>query len=90
MAKVEQLTPLTLRQEKVIGALRDGARTWDELRALTKISEEGLGFALSDLLDLRKIWTGHRGEVRIYGIERRTDLVPRFGHQQRRSTDLRP
>lgn len=89
MSKVEPPAPLTMRQEKVMGALRDGARTWDELRALTKISEEGLGFALSDLLDLRKIWTGHRGEVRIYGIERRTDLVPRFSQPQRRSTDLR-
>lgn len=90
MNKVEQSPPLTLRQEKVLNALQGGARTWDELRTMTKISEEGLGFTIGELLDLRKIWTGQKGDVRIYGIERRLGLIPRFGHPQRRATDFKP
>ena len=88
MAKPEQATVINLRQQKILDALRDGARTWDELRAATKLKEEGLGFVLGELLDLRKIWTETRGDVRVYGIERRTGLVPRFGHPQRRATDM--
>lgn len=79
---------LTLRQEKVLRVLQGGIRTWDELRALTKISEEGLGFTIGELLDLRKIWTGQKDEVRVYGVERRRGLIPRFGHPQRRATDF--
>ena len=88
MARADQIAPTTLRQERVLNALQDGSRTWDELRQLTKISEEGLGFTIGELLDLRKIWTGQKGDVRIYGIERRHGLMPRFGHPQRRSSDL--
>ena len=87
MANIEHLERLTLRQEKVLQALKDGARTWDELRAQTKISDEGLGFTLGELIDMRKIWTRPHGENRIYAIERRTGLVPRFGTPQRRVTD---
>lgn len=89
MGKADQIAPTTLRQERVLNALQTGARTWDELRQVTKISEEGLGFTIGELLDLRKIWTAQRGDVRIYGIEKRSGLVPRFGHPQRRATDLR-
>lgn len=88
MAEAEQSAPLTLRQEKILAALQGVVLTWDELRAVTKMSEEGLGFAIGELLDLRKIWTGQRDEVRVYGIERRTGLVPRFGHPQRRAADF--
>lgn len=88
MDKVEKAAPLTLRQQKVLSALQGGIRTWDELRALTKLSEEGLGFTIGELLDLRRIWTGQKDDVRIYGIERRLGLVPRFGSPQRRVTDL--
>ena len=59
------------RRQKVLAQLEGGSRTWDELRALTKVSDEGLGFAIGELLDLRKIWTGQRGDERVYGIERR-------------------
>ncbi len=86
--EVTQAEQLTLRQEKVLDALRSGARSWDELRQLTKINEEGLGFVIGELLDLRKIWTGQKEDVRIYGIEKRQGLVPRFGHPQRRASDL--
>ena len=88
MAKPEQAAVVNLRQQKIIDALHDGVLTWDELRAATKIKEEGLGFVLGELLDLRKIWTETRGEVRVYGLERRTGLVPRFAHPRRRASDL--
>jgi hypothetical protein len=66
----------------------DGARTWDELRALTKLNDERLGFTIGELLNLRKIWTALRGEVRIYGFERRVGLVPRLQNLRRRTDDL--
>ena len=87
MSKPEQKTVTTLRQKKILDQLQSGVRTWDELRRLTKINEEGLGFTIGELLDLRKIWTIERGGVRIYGIERRIGLVPRFAHEKRRSSD---
>jgi hypothetical protein len=74
-------------QERILNVLRSNARTWEELQQETKLNNDRLGNALNDLFDLRKIWTGERNGVRIYGIERRTDLVPRFTSPQRRSTD---
>lgn len=74
-------------QERILNALQTGARTWDDLRELTKISDERLGFTLGELFDLRKIWTVTRNGVRVYGLERRIGLVPRVSHPLRRSTD---
>lgn len=79
-----------LRQQRLVEALQNGARTWDELRAALKINDDNLGFTLSELLDQRKIWTAEREGVRIYAIERRMGLVPRFQHPQRRAEDRRP
>lgn len=88
MSEPKQGVPTPLRHRKVLDALGDGVRTWDELRALTKINDDRLGFTLGELLDLRKIWTGVRGGVRMYGIERRVGLVPRFANVQRRASDF--
>jgi hypothetical protein len=88
MSKSNQLDLLTLRQKMVLSALQYSGRTWDELRALTKISDERLGFTIGELLDMRKIWTGQKDGTRIYGIERRIGLVPRSGYQQRRASDM--
>ncbi|MDQ3819700.1 MAG: hypothetical protein M3362_18775 [Acidobacteriota bacterium] len=74
-------------QDRILSALQTGARTWDNLRELTKLSEDRLGFIIGELLELRKIWTISRNDVRVYGLERRTGLVPRFSHPLRRSTD---
>jgi hypothetical protein len=71
----------------VLDALQDGILTWDELKGATKASDDKLGSTLGELLDLRKIWTAERNELRIYGIERRRGLVPRFFNMGRRSTD---
>lgn len=91
MSKSERATAvMTPSQQKVLDQLEAGLRTWDQLRALTKLNDDNLGFAIGELLIQRKIWTDHRGEVRVYGIERRVGLVPRFAHQNRRSTDSHP
>lgn len=88
MSKPEQATAVTLRQQKILAELQSGARTWDQLRTLTKINDENLGFTIGELLNLRKIWTAHRGNVRLYGIERRTGLMPRFANEHRRASDF--
>ncbi len=75
-------------QKRVLDALRDDSiLTWDDLKGVTKASDDALGFTLGELLDLRKIWTEERDGLRVYGIERRTGLVPRFANMGRRSTD---
>lgn len=74
-------------QQRVLDALQDGILTWDALKGVTKVTDERLGFTLGELLDLRKIWTAQRNDTRVYGIEKRTGLVPRFTYAQRRSTD---
>jgi hypothetical protein len=74
-------------QERILAVLQGGLCTWDELKNSTKINDERLGVTLGELLGLRKIWTAQKNDVRVYGIERRTGLVPRLVHQQQRSTD---
>jgi len=74
-------------QERILNLLQSGLRTWDDLKGLTKINEERLGVTLGELFDSRKIWTTHKNGVRVYGLERRTGLVPRFSPLQRRSSD---
>ena len=73
--------------QRVLSAVAGGVRTWDELQAMTRLKAEPLGFALGELFDARKIWTEERGGVRVYGMERRTGLTPRFQHPLRRATD---
>ncbi len=89
MTKPGQVPAATLRQQRLLDALQGGARTWDELRAMLKINDDNLGFTISELLDLRKIWTAEREGVRYYAIERRAGLVPRFHHPLRRTEDRR-
>ncbi len=75
------------RQQRVLDALQDGILTWDDLKGVTKVNDESLGSTLNELFDLRKIWTAERDGIRIYGIEKRPGLVPRFFSTGRRSTD---
>jgi hypothetical protein len=83
-----QATTPALRQQKVLDLLQEGVRTWAQLRALLKINNDLLGFMIGALLNQRKIWTAEKNDVRVYGLERRTGLVPRLSYtQQRRSTD---
>ena len=91
MSKPEKATVATLivtsRQQKVLDQLQVGARTWDDLRGLTKINDDNLGFTIGELLQLRKIWTLQKGDIRVYGIERRRGLTPRGAHEARRVSD---
>jgi hypothetical protein len=87
MSNSEQAANSTLRQQKILDQLQAGARTWDQLRALTKINDDNLGVTIMELLNLRRIWATRRSNVRVYGIKRRTGLVPRFAHEQRRASD---
>ena len=66
------------QQEKILNALHNGFRTWDDIKRLTKIKDDRLGLTLGELLNLRKIWTAQRNGVRVYGIESKRSLAPRF------------
>jgi hypothetical protein len=78
----ESATP---QQKRVLTALQDSSHTWEELRALTKLNDERLGFTVLELLNLRLIWTQEKNEVRRYALERRVGLVPRFQTERRAS-----
>jgi hypothetical protein len=87
MSKSEQAPVFTARQQKVLEQLQEGVRTWDQIRAPTKINDDNLGIAILELMNQRKIWTAQKNGVRFYGLERRTGLVPRFSYPERRSAD---
>jgi hypothetical protein len=87
MSQTKQEPFVTLRQQKVLDQLRDGARTWHQIRAPTKINDDNLGITILELMNQRKIWTAQENGVRFYGLERRVGLVPRFSHPERRSAD---
>ena len=77
-------------QQRVLDALQRAARSWDDLKKVARMNDERLGLMLGELLNERLIWTERRDDdSRVYGIERRTGLVPRFANPQRRATDLR-
>ena len=63
-------TKKVTQQEEVLLALRDGARTWEELQNVTRISDDQLGLALAELFAQRRVQTGHKGGVRVYKLAR--------------------
>jgi hypothetical protein len=87
MSKSEQAPIVTMRQQKVLDQLQKGVRTWDQIRAPTKINDDNLGITILELMNQRKIWTAQRNGIRFYGLERRIGLVPRFSYPERRSAD---
>ena len=87
MSQTKPTSIVTFRQRKVLDQLQGGARTWDQIRAPTKINDDNLGITILELLNQRKIWTAQEDGVRFYGLERRTGLVPRFSHPEWRSAD---
>lgn len=87
MSDPEQVTATTFRQQQVLNQLQGRVHTWDELRRLLKINDDGLGLTILELLNLRKIWVAKKNDVRFYGLEKRIGLVPRFSYPHRRSTD---
>ena len=88
MSQPDPARDVTFRQQQVLAHLQGRVCTWDELSRLMKINDDGLGFAIGTLLDLRKIWTTQKDDVRVYGLERRVGLVPRSALSQWHSTDV--
>jgi hypothetical protein len=87
MSQTEHSTVVTFRQQQVLNQLQGRVRTWDELRRLLKINDAGLGLTIGALLNQRKIWTAQKNDVRVYGLERRTGIMPRLSYLQQRYTD---
>ena len=75
-------------QQRILHVLEGGHRTWEALKGLANINDQALGFTIGELLDQRKIWTTQNEGVRVYGVERRTGLVPRAFHRSRRTDAL--
>ena len=59
---------LTLGQSRVLAAIRDGAQTWDEIKAATGLNDDHLGQVLGGLFSQRKVRTGERNGVRVYWL----------------------
>lgn len=78
-------------QQRILSLLKDDVRTWETLKKLGSVNDEGLGFTLGELLGLRKIWTEiwtiKENDIRVYGLERRKGLLPRASHRSRRAVD---
>ena len=53
---------------RVLKAIEGGARTWDEIKAATKISDDHLGLVLGELLTQKRVRTEVRGNVRVYRL----------------------
>ena len=51
---------------RVLDAIREGRRTWEEIGAATNLNDGKLGRVFSDLLVQRKVKTEHRAGVRVY------------------------
>lgn len=74
-------------QQRVLNALQTGARDWEYLKVTAKLNDERLGLTLNALLNDRLIWTVQHNDKRLYGLEKRLGLVPRFAHPERRESD---
>ena len=54
------------RHQRVLAAIRNGSRTWEEIAAATDLDNSKLGRIFSDLLVRKKVKTEHRAGVRVY------------------------
>ena len=54
--------------QRVLDAIREGARTWEEISAVTKLHNSHLGLILSDLFARKQVETVHREGVRVYTL----------------------
>lgn len=70
MLNKAHIPPSDAAQLRVLNALRDGARTWQEIQTLTDFNNDYLGILLGELLGRRMVKTGHRGDVRVYWLPR--------------------
>lgn len=70
MLNKTHIPPSNAAQLRVLDALQDGERTWQEIQALTDFNNDYLGILLGELLGSRLVKTGHRGDVRVYWLTR--------------------
>ena len=52
-------------EQRILNALQGGILTWDDLKVAANCNDERLGFSLGELLNLRKIWTANKNDVRV-------------------------
>jgi hypothetical protein len=53
-------------QQRVLDAIREGSRTWEEIAAATRLGDKRLGLIFIDLLDRKKVKVVYREGVRLY------------------------
>ena len=51
---------------RVLDAIREGSRTWEEVGAATRLDDDELGLILLDLLTRKQVKTLYMGGVRVY------------------------
>ena len=51
---------------RVLDAIRNGSRTWEEVATATRLDDDELGLILLDLLARKQVKTLHREGVRVY------------------------
>ena len=69
----------TAAPQRVLDVIASRPCSWDELRAATALTDDGLGRVLAFLFSERKLWLWYLGETRIYGLEGRK-LRTRFDY----------
>lgn len=52
--------------QRVLDAIREGRRTWEEITAATRLSDSRLGLIFIDLLARKKVKVVYREGVRLY------------------------
>jgi hypothetical protein len=55
-------------QRLVLDAIQSGMRTWDEIQAATRLTDNRLGVVLGDLFAQRKLRTAEQDEIRVYKL----------------------
>ena len=66
MKKRPPSAPKDNPHQRVLDAIRQGSRTWEEIGAATNLNNSKLGRIFSDLLVRKKVKTEHRAGVRVY------------------------
>jgi hypothetical protein len=54
------------RHQRVLAAIRNGSRTWEEIAAATNLNNSKLGLIFNDLLTRKQVKSIEREGVRIY------------------------
>ena len=66
MKKRKPSPPPDEPHRRVLDAIREGRRTWEEIAEATQLGSSQLGLIFSDLLARKEVKTVHREGVRVY------------------------